>query len=239
MSVVEEDRSRVSSTTPVMHPKKKPLLRVPLWLYFTIASLVATIIATAINVGVAYAMYPPETAAKTSVWAWPSTICGDLVITAGASFLVTWMLSPTMALNDFIVRFPIETKPCSFPKVTRKLHPWLMINPLFGNDLENPMPKCTALGRQIRMGVIGGLTLAGTWGIILSLFMMIHPLPWTQSDLALLKGTYGAVTEIICVVFALGVLVVQVSPRMNSEASASSSAAAEARAGSTSPADRV
>ncbi|EER10086.1 hypothetical protein Pmar_PMAR007085 [Perkinsus marinus ATCC 50983] len=205
-----------ASETPVIRHTKKPLLRIPLWFYFLSTCVVSLVIATAINVGVAYAMYPPDIAAETGVWAWPSTICGDLVITAAASFLITWLLAPTIGLNDFIKGFPIETKPSSFPVVTRKLSGSLfMINPVFGKDPENPISGCTAFGRQFRGGIIGAIILAGTWGIVLSLFMMIKTQPWSQSDLALLKGVYGAVTEAICVIFAMVILVIQVSPQMN------------------------
>ncbi|KAF4655630.1 hypothetical protein FOZ61_007474 [Perkinsus olseni] len=212
------DQDEYGSLT-LFHHKFKALLSMPLWFYLSMVSVMSVVIAAGINVWVAHAIYPPDIAVQAGVWAWPHTICGDLVITAAASFFGTWMMAPTMSLNLILTGFPAEVKPSSFPRVSMKIPRWLKINPVFGKDPENPMSICsegTAAVRQVIVAGIGAAIMAGTWGIILSLFMMLHPIPWCRGDLMLLKGLYGAVTEAICNSLAMTVLVIQVSPRMNS-----------------------
>ncbi|KAF4655840.1 hypothetical protein FOL47_009261 [Perkinsus chesapeaki] len=119
------------------------LVEFPLWLYVALMMSIAIIGAAGVNALFAYITYPPETAAVTDVWVWPNSICFDLVITAGLSFRITWLLSPTMAMRDIIVRSPLAIDPTTFPRVTRKLPcaKWLAHNPVFCTDPQNPISK--------------------------------------------------------------------------------------------------
>ncbi|KAF4685398.1 hypothetical protein FOZ60_006567 [Perkinsus olseni] len=80
------------------------LIQFPLWLYLVLMMSIAIIGAAGFNALFAYIAYPSKNAARADVWVWPDSIAFDLVITALLSFGITWMLSPTAAMRDIVVR---------------------------------------------------------------------------------------------------------------------------------------
>ncbi|EER10066.1 hypothetical protein Pmar_PMAR007063 [Perkinsus marinus ATCC 50983] len=94
------------------------LIELPLWLYVMMMMSIAIIGASAFNALFGWIAYR-TTADTAGVWVWPNSIAFDLCITSLLSFGITWMLSPTAAMRDIVMRSPLAIDPKTFPSITQ------------------------------------------------------------------------------------------------------------------------
>ena len=96
----------------------------PLWLYALAGATIAGIISSAINGGVTYLLYNGKEA-ETAMFAWPSTVAGDIVVTSMLGTVITWTIATQLTLGDcdrsepfkLTKRIPASRLPSCFSQV--------------------------------------------------------------------------------------------------------------------------
>lgn len=82
-------------------------MNIPLWLYAVISTIITIILSAVINAAVSYPIYDGKIE-QTSLFAWPSTIAGDVVVTTIVNTMITWFLSCQITLGDFSRTKPLH-----------------------------------------------------------------------------------------------------------------------------------
>ncbi|CAB9517721.1 Protein of unknown function (DUF2456) (Partial), partial [Seminavis robusta] len=74
-------------------------LHIPLSAYVVISTLICTAISGGMNTAISYALYAGKEA-ETMMFAFPSTVAGDVVLTCIIGSVITWLISGQLALGD-------------------------------------------------------------------------------------------------------------------------------------------
>ncbi|KAF4671733.1 hypothetical protein FOL46_009960 [Perkinsus olseni] len=192
-------------------------------LYLLITLLITTAISGTVNALLALAMYSEKKAAATRVWSFPNTLGGDLIITAIVTCIVTWVISPSLAMRDLVIGSPIRIKPSSFPKFPMSMPRWFTHRPLFVSDPHDRVARGVALLHQLRAGFVVGLAFAVFLAVPISIVLGVAEARagggavWHRKTLVWVKALFGGLGAALCAHLALWILINQHAFRVSSK----------------------
>ena len=192
-------------------------LSIPLWAYVLVSTLLCTGISGGINTAISYALYAGKEA-ETLLFAFPSTVAGDVILTCMIGSIVTWLISGQLALGDLADSGPLRITTGLPWKSADELPRFLQTlavasyQPILertkGQDAEkaartNPVRNfvyCAATG-----AVVGLVFLVPTLGltfILAGYFAVEHnaddgDIIWDMPTLLLYKGLLGALMGLV------------------------------------------
>ncbi|KAF4709686.1 hypothetical protein FOZ63_000194 [Perkinsus olseni] len=192
-------------------------------LYLLITLLITTVISGTVNALLALAMYSERKATATRVWSFPNTLGGDLIITAIVTCIVTWVISPSLAMRDLVIGSPIRIKPSSFPKFPMSMPRWFTHRPLFVSDPHDRVSRGVALLHQLRAGFVVGLAFAVFLAVPISIVLGVAEARagggavWHRKTLVWVKALFGGLGAALCAHLSLWILINQHAFRVSSK----------------------
>ncbi|KAF4676873.1 hypothetical protein FOL47_004576 [Perkinsus chesapeaki] len=208
-------------------------ITLPWRLYVLITLVITTAISGTVNALIASAMYTEQKAAATKVWSFPDTLGGDLVVTAIVTCIVTWILSPSLAMRDLVIGSPLRIKPSSLPKYPISMPWWFTHRPLFVSDPRDPVGRGQALLHQVRGGFIVGIGFALFMALPIAIVLGVAESKatgkiWHRLTLIWLKAFFGGLTATFCAAMSLWILANQFTTGKDDDDDAGSGDTSEA-----------
>lgn len=162
---------------------------IPFKLYFVASTLIATCICGGINTFSTYILYMGKED-ETSMWAWPSTVAGDVVVTIITTAIITWILSSQLTMLDMSKEKPLhvthkpklESLPVKLHPLARRAQVSLLSRTNFFNNLL----------QHVLVGTVLGLILTpviGTPFVVAGYYLTDDE--WPMKTLLIYKGVLG------------------------------------------------
>jgi len=174
---------------------------VPLWLYTAIGTLICTGISAGANIGLAYVLYNRKEA-ETAMFAWPSTIAGDVAVTSIVGSIITWLIGTQLTLFDLSKTTPLNitgTDGMSKAVLPSFLHP--LAEASYQSIPDKDIPSTLRnLVFVVFVGALLGVILVPTLGVIFILlghYVVVTEDGWSMRELMLYKGIFGGIMGLL------------------------------------------
>lgn len=162
---------------------------IPFKLYFVASTIIATCICGGVNTFSTYILYMGKED-ETAMWAWPSTVAGDVVVTIVTTAIITWILSSQLTMLDMSKEKPLhvthkpklESLPVKLHPLARRAHISLLSRTNFWNNLLQHVLVGTVLGLILT-------PLIGTPFVVAGYYLTNDE--WPMKTLLIYKGVLG------------------------------------------------
>ena len=178
---------------------------VPLWLYVTVSTVLGTLISAGINTAISYALYYGKEA-ETAMFAWPSTLAGDVVLTCIIGSIITWLVSGQITLGDMDKDTPLRITQ-RFLRKEALPGEWLpalaeaSYRTIFNNDDTQKAGSSSWWQNFAFIVMTGALVGIGLVPVLGTVFVLVGYLAfddaWTMKSLLLYKGVLGGVMGLL------------------------------------------